>query len=201
MESAARKKIDIIYQDILGEISELVGRIEKQKTDIANITEFLENHRKDLEAAFTTLQEETLTEIRQHMADSYEMMRRTIDANIAAESEAAKLDIKNAASGYLDEVLKGLVACIQQSLNSGVSASINEQRQAIENVQEALLSSVSKARKDFEAAKIQLIKGVNDAKERTDGITGANKWEVFTYGLIGSGVGGFLMVIAMLLRG
>lgn len=201
MESAARKKLDILYQDVLGEISDLVERIDKQKSDIANTTEVLESHRKDLEAAFTSLQEETLADIRQHMADSYEMMRRTIDANIAAESEAAKRDIKDAVAGYLDEIFKGIVINVQQALNSGVSVSINEQRQMLESAQEALLSTVSKARKDFETVQSQVIKGLNDAKEMADGITAASKWEVFTYGLIGSGVGGFLMVIAMLLRG
>jgi|UPI00055A0E1B archaellum component FlaC len=185
-ESLQRRKIDVLYQDILGEVNDLLIKIDGQKQDVSKATESLKNIVPELENVFTTFHEDTLAVMNQQMVDNLASMQKSIDANLAASIEAAKIDIGQAASNYLTNVCKDITTNIQQALNAGIASSLNEIKLNIES-----------ANKDVSVVQNKLIKSLKDAKERTDEIQPTTKWESLIYGLVGGCIGGIAISVAI----
>ncbi|MGX2042263.1 hypothetical protein ACWJKU_19820 (plasmid) [Methylocaldum sp. MU1018] len=113
------------------------------------------------------------------------------------EVESAKLDLKKVAADAVTETATRAARELADYIGKTLDEQLSVKIAAINADGDALQAKINSSKSEYNV----LIRSINDAKERADGITASSKWEVFTYGLIGSGVGGFLMVIAMLLRG
>ena len=120
------------------------------------------------------------------MADTQEILRRAIDAQVLAATETAKNDIQLAAIGFLREIGAEVGRTVQNAVHNHLDETVSE-----------LKKQMAVVTKEAEIAQNKLIRGLSEAKTRVDEVQPQAKWEIFAYGLVGSAIGSIAMVIAI----
>lgn len=184
--SLPRKKIDILYEDILGDINDLVQKIDSQKLDVSAANENLKTTLQEIETVFTTFHEDTLAALNQQMVENLATVQKVIDSTVSLSKEAAKDEIEQAANVYLDNVREKINVIVGKVLNSAMEASHEE-----------IKNDLAGLHKEVGAAQGKLIQALKNAKDMADSIEPNSKWETLMYGLFGGALGGVILTIAI----
>jgi hypothetical protein len=185
-----RKKIDIIYQDVLGEVGDILKKLEEVQRDVTTTKETSAAHIQELESIFTTFHEETFDVIRQQLMENMELLKKAVDERTLASTEAAKADIQKAAIAFLPEISKNITETIKSVFDREMESSI-----------EAVRTNIAALKKEAATVEFKLNNAVKAAQERIEEIQPNSKWEGLIYAMIGSGVGAVSMVIAISIGG
>lgn len=119
----ARTKLDILYQDVLGDVSDLVSRIERLDDQFPALAEQINNAAERLESASTAIQErlaklatmeasKAVSQVRQELID--ERMRqegelqKAVNAHIGSIADSANKAVTPAADKLLNVALDAI---------------------------------------------------------------------------------------------
>lgn len=125
--SEARSKLDILYQDVLGEIHDVITRVEKLRTDIPAVT--------DQAAATIEVQTGNLLASSEALRNVLMDMAKQVDAYAtqatSAAAEAAKVDIRQTAGAAAGDALHRAVGAeVQKAVSTLNGAAVELAKEA-----------------------------------------------------------------------
>lgn len=119
----ARTKLDILYQDVLGDVGDLVSRIERLDDGFPGLVDQINNAAARLESATTAIQErlaklatmeasKAVSQVRQELIDERIKqegeLQKAVNTHIGAIGTAAKNAVKPAADNLLNVALDAI---------------------------------------------------------------------------------------------
>jgi len=179
--SDARTKLDILYQEFLGDVKEVLDRMDQLKLDLPNI----------FDGAITLIQLEhkniTLSADKLN-AGSKDILNRIeayVQASTQNAADNAKLEFGQAAKASLNTLIKDALLPILLQANTDARGILDELRLVSENIQITSETATNNAINSLNIGIKKLKKEVETEAEKIE----ANKWNHMLHSGIGALLG------------
>jgi ribosome-associated translation inhibitor RaiA len=187
--SDARTKLDILYQEVLGDVKEVLDRMDQLKIELPNV----------FDGAIALIQIEhknislSANKLNAGSQDIVSKIEAYVQASAKSAADAAKLDIRQATADSVNVLIKGSLQPILLQANIDARSNLDELRMISENILAASESATNNAINSLNSAINKLKKDVEKEMEKIE----ANKWNHMLHSGIGALFGtGFAILIS-----
>lgn len=187
--SDARTKLDILYQEVLGDVKEVLDRMDQLKIELPDV----------FDGAIALIQIEhknislSADKLNAGSQDIVSKIEAYVQASAKSAADAAKLDISQATADSVNVLIKGSLQPILLQANIDARSNLDELRMISENILHASESATNNAINSLNSAINKLKKNVEKEMEKIE----VNKWNHMLHSGIGALFGtGFAILIS-----
>ncbi|KQT33268.1 hypothetical protein [Methylophilus sp. Leaf414] len=193
--SDARTKLDILYQEVLGDVKEVLDRMDQLKVDLPNVF--------DGAIALIQIEHKNITlsadKLNAGSQDIVSRIEAYVQASAKNAADIAKLDFSQAAEDSLNTLIKNELQPTLIQANNDARSILEELRLVSENIQITSETAMNNAINNLNSSIKKLKKDVETEAEKIE----ANKWNHMLHSvigaLLGTGIAIFMSTLAYLL--
>lgn len=185
--SDARTKLEILYQEVLGDVKEVLDRMDQLKIELPNV----------FDGAIALIQIEhknislSADKLNAGSQDIVSKIEAYVQASAKSAADAAKLDFSQSAADSVNVLIKGSLQPILLQANFDAKSNLDELRMISENILATSETVTNNAINSLNSAINKLKKDVEKETEKIE----ANKWNHMLHSGIGALFGTGLTII------